>query len=61
MSGAARLEEAVAAYRAALEERTREATPYWHDITQQNLAQCLASPQAVEFVIDAESDLIAIS
>jgi hypothetical protein len=41
-SGAARLEEAVAAYRAALEERTREATPYWHDITQQNLAQCLA-------------------
>ena len=33
-SGTARLEEAVAAYRAALEEWTREATPHWHGIAQ---------------------------
>ena len=39
---AARLEEAVAAYRAALEEWTREAAPHWHDIAQQNVARCLA-------------------
>jgi tetratricopeptide (TPR) repeat protein len=40
-SGTARLEEAVAAYRAALEEWTREASPHWHDIAQRNLAGCL--------------------
>jgi Tetratricopeptide repeat len=33
--GTARLEEVVAAYRAALEELTREAAPYWHDFTQE--------------------------
>jgi hypothetical protein len=37
-----KLEEAVAAYRAALEEWTREAAPHWHDIAQQNMARCLA-------------------
>jgi hypothetical protein len=41
-SGTARLEEAVAAFRAALEEWTPEAASHWHDIAQQNLAQCLA-------------------
>jgi hypothetical protein len=41
-SGTARLEEAVAAYRAALEEMTRAVAPHWHDIAQQNLAQCFA-------------------
>jgi hypothetical protein len=40
-SGTARLEEAMAAYRAALEEMTREAAPHWHDIAQRNLAGCL--------------------
>ena len=35
-------EEAVAAYRAAPEEWTREATPHWHGIAQANLARCLA-------------------
>jgi Tetratricopeptide repeat len=40
-SGTARLEEAVAAFRAALEEWTREAAPHWHDIAQWNLARCL--------------------
>jgi hypothetical protein len=37
-----KLEEAVAAYRAALEEWTREAAPHWYDIAQQNMARCLA-------------------
>jgi hypothetical protein len=41
-SGTGKLTEAVAAYRAALEEWTREAAPYWHDLAQQNLARCLA-------------------
>jgi hypothetical protein len=41
-SGTARLEEAVSAYRAALEEWTRERVPLWHNVAQQNLAQCLA-------------------
>jgi hypothetical protein len=41
-SGTARLEEAVAAYRAALEEWTCEAAPRGHDIAQQNMTQCLA-------------------
>jgi Tetratricopeptide repeat len=40
-SGTARVEEAVAAYRAALEEKTREDASYWHDIAQRNLARCL--------------------
>ena len=38
----AALEEAVSAYRAALEEWTRERVPLWHNVAQQNLAQCLA-------------------
>ena len=37
-SGTARLEEAVAAYRAALEERTRERVPLDWAQTQENLA-----------------------
>jgi uncharacterized coiled-coil protein SlyX len=41
-SGTARLEEAVAAYRAALDEMTHAVAPHWHDIAQQNLAQCFA-------------------
>jgi hypothetical protein len=31
-SGTGKLEEAVVAYRAAMEEWTPEAAPYWHDI-----------------------------
>ena len=41
-SGTEKLEEAVAAYREALKEWTREAAPRWHDIAQQNLTRCLA-------------------
>ena len=37
-SGMAQLEEAVEAYRAALQERTRERAPYLHDQTKRNLA-----------------------
>jgi len=32
-----KLEEAVAAYREALEELTKEAAPRWHDMAQRNL------------------------
>ena len=42
-SGTARLEEAVAAYRAALEERTRERVPLDWAMTQNNLGNALAS------------------
>jgi hypothetical protein len=41
-SGTARLEEAVAAYRAALEERTRERVPLARAYTRENLANGLA-------------------
>ena len=41
-SGTARLEEAVAAYRAALEERTRERVPLDWAMTTANLALTLA-------------------
>ena len=41
-SGTARLEEAVAAYRAALEERTRERVPLDWAMTQNNLGNALA-------------------
>jgi len=40
-SGTARLEEAVTAYRAALQEFTRERAPYWHQIAEQNLTRTL--------------------
>ena len=40
-SGTARLEEAVAAYRAALEERTRERVPLDWAATQNNLGNAL--------------------
>jgi tetratricopeptide (TPR) repeat protein len=40
-SGTARLEEAVAAYRAALEERTRERVPLQWAMTQNNLGNAL--------------------
>ena len=40
-SGTARLEEAVAAYRAALEERTRERVPLRWAATQNNLGNAL--------------------
>ena len=42
-SGTARLEEAVAAYRAALLERTRERVPLYWATTQNNLANALSS------------------
>ena len=42
-SGTARLEEAVAAYRAALEERTRERVPLQWAMTQNNLGNALSS------------------
>ena len=42
-SGTARLEEAVAAYRAALEERTRERVPLRWAYSQQGLANALAA------------------
>ena len=42
-SGTARLEEAVAAYRAALEERTRERVPLDWAMTQNNLGNALSS------------------
>jgi hypothetical protein len=41
-SGTAKLVEAVAAYREALKEWTRDAAPHWHDLAQQNLARCIA-------------------
>lgn len=42
-SGMARLEEAVAAFRAALEELTRDRVPLNWAVTQVNLAQALAT------------------
>jgi hypothetical protein len=42
-SGTARLEEAVAAYRAALEERTRERVPLHWAMTQNNLGIALST------------------
>ena len=42
-SGTARLEEAVAAYRAALEERTRERVPLDWAMTQNNLGNALVA------------------
>jgi hypothetical protein len=44
-SGTARLEEAVAAYRAALEERTCERAPVQWEATQNNLKKCLAASE----------------
>jgi tetratricopeptide (TPR) repeat protein len=41
-SGTKRLEEAVAAYRAALQERTRERVPLDWAMTQNNLGRALA-------------------
>jgi hypothetical protein len=38
-----RLEEAVAAYRQALTELTREEAPHWWQITQDNLASAEAA------------------
>lgn len=40
--GMAYLEEAAAAYRAALEEYTTKAAPNEHDVVQRKLASCLA-------------------
>jgi hypothetical protein len=40
-SGTARLEETVAAFRAALEEWTPDRVPHWHEIAQRNLAKAL--------------------
>jgi tetratricopeptide (TPR) repeat protein len=42
-SGTARLEEAVAAYRAALKERTQERVPLQWAMTQMNLGNALSS------------------
>ena len=42
-SGTARLDEAVAAYRAALEERTRERVPLDWAYSEQGLASALAA------------------
>ena len=36
-----KLEEAVAAYRAALEELKPESAPHWHSVAQLNLTKCL--------------------
>ena len=47
-SGTARLEEAVAAYRAALEERTRERVPLDWAMTQNNLGNALGTLGARE-------------
>jgi Tetratricopeptide repeat len=47
-SGTARLDEAVAAYRAALEERTRERVPLQWAMTQNNLGNALSSPAHME-------------
>ena len=44
-SGTARLEEAVAAYQAALEESTQERVPRWHEFTQRSVARALAELQ----------------
>ena len=44
-SGTARLEEAVAAYRDALEERTRERVPLDWAMTQNNLGSCASAPR----------------
>jgi hypothetical protein len=44
-SGTARLEEAVAAYRAALEGWTQERVPRWHEFTQRILATAIAELQ----------------
>ena len=43
-SGTAKLEEAVTAYRAALEERTRERVPLDWAKTQKNLGTALQTP-----------------
>lgn len=42
-SGTARLEEAVAAFRDALKEYTRERVPYYRDLTQKNLDEAKAA------------------
>jgi len=42
-SGAERLREAVAAYREALQEWTRERVPHWWATTQNNLGEALAA------------------
>ena len=42
-SGTSRLEQAVAAYRAALEERTRERAPLQWAMAQMNLGSALAT------------------
>jgi hypothetical protein len=47
-SGTARLEEAVAAYRAALEERTQERVPLDWATTQNNLGNALSTLGARE-------------
>ena len=47
-SGTARLEEAVAAYRAALEEWTRERVPLQWAMTQKNLGNALGARRARE-------------
>ena len=47
-SGTARLEEAVAAYRAALEERTRERVPLDWAMTQNNLGNALCDTRERE-------------
>ena len=44
-SGTARLEQAVEAYRAALQERTRERVPLDWAMTQNNLGNALADPR----------------
>ncbi len=42
-SGTETLTQAVDAYREALKEWTKEATPFWHNIAQQNLDRANAS------------------
>jgi hypothetical protein len=49
-SGTARLEEAVAAYRAALEERTRARVPLDWAMTQMNLVPAVTMSAKVRFL-----------
>ena len=52
-SGTAKLEEAVAAYREALKEWTREAAPTQHASVQEKLAACLGFVRTASWAIAA--------
>ena len=52
-SGTAKLEEAVAAYREALKEWTREAAPTQHASVQEKLAACLGFVRTAAWALAA--------